>query len=156
MKATSLAAYYISLQTTNCKLRSLFRTFELRVLTVIDCSKNVVTGLSHKEFWALNLPFLYERGPGVNRCHMFWKIVENYVPISNFATRQLNLRKPQKSQRIKTWHYFVDYRGSLPNATIGSGKNLHWPNICLMRIWLFYFISAVFLAIFAQNVPLMK
>ena len=31
-------------------------------------------------------------------CQIFRKIVKNYVPISDFATRSLNLRKPQKFQ----------------------------------------------------------
>ena len=35
---------------------------------------------------------------GQHGCQIFRKIVYNYVPISDFATRSLNLRKPKKFQ----------------------------------------------------------
>ena len=45
---------------------------------------------------------------GQHGCQIFRKIVYNYLPISDFATRSLNLGKPQKSQKFcKKIFFFV-------------------------------------------------
>ena len=54
---------------------------------------------------------------GQYRCQMFCKIMKNYVPISDFATRQLNLRKSQKSQKFSKKTFFL----SLKNAIVIKG-----------------------------------
>jgi hypothetical protein len=43
--------------------------------------------------------------------------MKNYVPISDFATRQLNLRKSQKSQKFSKKTFFL----SLKNAIVIKG-----------------------------------
>ena len=37
---------------------------------------------------------------GQHRCQKIWKNLKNYVLVSDFATRQLNLRKPKKTQKL--------------------------------------------------------
>ena len=41
-----------------------------------------------------------------HRCQMFCNVVQNYVPISDFATRSLTLKKPQKSQKCCKKYFF--------------------------------------------------
>ena len=43
---------------------------------------------------------------GQHRCQKIRKIPKNYVPVSDFATRQLNLGKCQKSQKFCKKKYF--------------------------------------------------
>ena len=40
------------------------------------------------------------RTQGQHRCQKIRKILNNYVPISDFPTRHLNMRKRQKSQKF--------------------------------------------------------
>ena len=44
-----------------------------------------------------------------HRCQKIRKIPKNYVPVSDFATRQLNLRKPQKPKHLAI-KFFVFFK----------------------------------------------
>ena len=67
---------------------------------------------------------------------------------------------PNPNQTIFLLDHY--YRGSLSNATFSSGNNSHEPKFALAKylpsanFWLFYFISAIFLAIFAPKITLIK
>jgi hypothetical protein len=71
---------------------------------------------------------------GQHGCQIFRKIVKNYVPISDFATRLLNLSKPQKSQNFCKKNIFF----SLKNANCNQRSTfpvyfLSILNICFIE-----------------------
>ena len=65
---------------------------------------------------------------------IFRKIVYNCVPISDFATRVLNLRKPQKSQNFCKRKKFILLKNANCNQmSIFSAYFLSFLNICLVE-----------------------
>jgi hypothetical protein len=71
---------------------------------------------------------------GQHGCQIFRKIVKNYVPNSDFATRLLNLSKPQKSQNFCKTNIFF----SLKNANCNQRSTfpvyfLSILNICFIE-----------------------
>ena len=74
---------------------------------------------------------------GQHGCQIFRKIVYNYVPISDFATRSLNLRNPEifakkylfslKKRQIKGALFRCTF---CPYSIFVLKKIFFWPNIC--------------------------
>ena len=65
-----------------------------------------------------------------HRCQIFCKIVLNYVSISDFTSRQLNLRKPQKPQKFSE-----NKMKPLKNANCNQGSPFLVSFLSILDIW---------------------
>ena len=104
-----------------------FWFLHFQTITLWQAQKDLIK--SHKNtqgVLALKFPIsILMQIRGQHRCQMFHKIVSNYVTISDFATRQLNLRKPMQIV-IKGALFQCNFCASL---IFGLQKICFWPKM---------------------------